>query len=112
MTTERRRVMDMDDAPQPVQEPANLKFLRRLVTVLTAVMIAGVLVIIALLVIRLSEDAPAPWPDEIALPEGTRAQAVTRGKGWLAVVTEDQRLLIFDAGTGALEQEIPITAGQ
>jgi len=111
MTTERRRVMDMDDAPQPVQEPANLKFLRRLVTVLTAVMIAGVLVIIALLVIRLS-DRPAPWPEEIALPAGTRAQAVTRGEGWLAVVTEDQRLLIFNAGTGALEQEIAITAGQ
>ncbi|WP_212523965.1 DUF6476 family protein [Actibacterium sp. MT2.3-13A] len=102
--------MDMDDAPQPVDEPANLKFLRRLVTVLTAVMIAGVLVIIALLVIRLS-DRPAPWPDEIALPEGARAQAVTRGKGWVAVVTEDQRLLIFDAATGALEQEIAITAG-
>lgn len=111
MTTERRRVMDMDDAPTPVEEPANLKFLRRLVTVLTAVMIAGVLVIIALLVIRLSER-PAPWPQEIALPEGTRAQAVTRGKGWVAVVTEDQRLLIFDPETGTLEQEIAITAGR
>ncbi len=46
-------------------EPANLRFLRRLVTVLTATMIGGLLVIIALIVIRFSDRAP-DLPDSIA----------------------------------------------
>ena len=99
----------MDDDPQP-ELPANLRFLRGLVTVLTAVMILGVITIVSLLVIRLS-DRPAPLPDQIALPDGATATAFTQARDWYAVVTEDDRILIFDRESGALRQEIAITGG-
>ena len=80
-------------------------------TVLTATMILGVLTIVALLVIRL--QAPPPpvlaLPDAIALPGGTEALAVTHGPSWYAVVTADQRILLFDRATGRLFQTVEIT---
>ena len=98
----------MTKAPEPV-EPANLKFLRLLVTSLTAIMIVGVLVVIALLVTRLRDTGPS-LPAEITLPDGARATAFTQGQGWYAVVTEDNRLLVFNRTSGALVQEVAITA--
>lgn len=103
--------MDMDEAPIPGSEPPNLRFLRILVTVLTATMILGVVVLIALVVIRLPGTNRPPLPDSITLPSGTTATAFTRGAGWYAVVTQDQRILILDAKTGDLRQEIRIEAG-
>ena len=100
----------MDDLPQP-EEPANLKFLRLLVTTLTAVMIVGVIVVIALLVTRLRDQGPV-LPDRIALPAGTSATAFTQGDGWFAVVTDDDRILIYNATTGAVQQEITVTVGE
>jgi len=98
----------MTKAPEPV-EPANLKFLRLLVTTLTAIMIVGVLVVIALLVTRLRDTGPS-LPAEITLPDRARATAFTQGQGWYAVVTEDNRLLVFNRTSGALVQEVAITA--
>lgn len=89
-------------------EPANLRFLRRLVTVLTVVMIAGVVTVITLLVIRLKAPSGPVLPSEIALPEGIEAEAVTFGRGWTAVVAGDE-ILIFDSGDGALRQRIAVT---
>lgn len=100
----------MDDTPQVV-DTRTLKFLRVLVTVLTATMIVGVLVIITLLVIRL-QASPPPLPERIALPEGTKAVAFTQSETWYAVVTEDDRILIYNPVTGALVQDIEITAGE
>ncbi|WP_375228238.1 DUF6476 family protein [Roseobacter sp. S98] len=91
-----------------VAEPANLRFLRRLVTVLTATMIGGVLLIIALIVIRFY-DRPPPLPETITLPDGAAAQAFTQGDGWFAVVTTDNRILIYDRVTGDLRQSITIS---
>ena len=88
-------------------EPANLRFLRRLVTVLTVVMIGGLLVITTLLVIRFSQTGPV-LPETIALPDGTKARAFTQGDGWYAIVTDDDRILIFDRLSGALRQEIAV----
>ncbi|MEM6635647.1 MAG: DUF6476 family protein [Pseudomonadota bacterium] len=100
----------MPEAPEDQELPRDLKFLRTLVTVLTATMILGVLAIVALLVIRLqAPSAPPPWPDQISLPDGVRPLAVTRGDDWYAVVTDDRRILILDAATGALRQEVAIT---
>ncbi len=79
--------------------------------VLTLTMIGGVITVVALLVTRMPQafGAPPPTlPAEFALPEGTRAQAVTFGTGWVAVVTTDDRILIFDA-IGTLRQEVPLT---
>ncbi len=74
---------------------------------LTAVMIGGVLVTFALIVIRLSDRTPK-LPDQIELPDGAKAQALTIGNNWYAVVTEDNRILIFDKTTGKLRQEVAL----
>ncbi len=76
-----------------------------MVMLLTVVMIGGVLVTFALIVIRLSDRTPT-LPDQIELPDGAKAQAVTIGKNWYAVVTDDNRILIFDKTTGRQRQEI------
>ncbi|MEM1074583.1 MAG: DUF6476 family protein [Pseudomonadota bacterium] len=88
-------------------EPGNIRFLRRLVTVLTATMIGGVLVIIALIVMRFY-DVPPPLPDTIELPEGVSAVAFTQGPDWYAVVTDDDRILVFDRVTGSLKQTVTL----
>lgn len=83
-----------------------MKFLRRLVTVLTAVMIFGLVAVVGLLVIRLSDSGPA-LPENLTLPSGKTAEAVTIGTGWIAVVSGDE-ILIFDANSGALKQTVQI----
>lgn len=93
---------DMDDIP----EPANLRFLRILVTVLTTVMIVGLLTVVALLVTRLRVPHVAV-PDDLALPAGAKVHAVTQGPGWWAVVTQGGRILIFDQ-SGALRDEVTV----
>ena len=97
-----------DETPLTGTDARTLRFLKTLVTTLTVTMILGVLAVVTLLVIRLNQPvAPLAVPEGIALPEGAVVQAVTRGDGWLAVVTEDQRVLFFDAG-GALFQEVVV----
>lgn len=102
----------MNDAPIPGEEPPNLRFLRVLVTVLTGTMIAGLVIIIALIVIRFSGESRVALPEAITLPSGVVATAFTQGAGWYAVVTQDQRILIYDAASGDLRQEIVIEAGE
>ncbi len=98
----------MDDAPGPL--PPDLRFLKRLVTVLTATMIVGLLAIVALLVTRLGQDRDAGLivPDRITLPDGVRVEAFTQGADWFAVVTGDDRILIYGSD-GALRQTVEIT---
>ncbi|WP_425044046.1 DUF6476 family protein [Primorskyibacter sp. S87] len=99
----------MQTQPPAGEQPESpqLKFLRRLVTTLTAVMICGVVVIVGLLVLRL-QATPTPLPDQIALPDGVEAQAFTIGPDWYAVVTKDNQILIFDQDDGTLRQSILI----
>lgn len=90
-----------------------LKFLTRLVTTLTATMIVGLLVIITLFVIRFwgNDDAPG-LPEAITLPDGARATAFTQGTGWYAIVTTDDRILIYDRDSGTLRQSVTIETDQ
>ncbi|WP_298913247.1 DUF6476 family protein [uncultured Roseobacter sp.] len=88
-------------------EPANLRFLRRLVTVLTATMIGGLLLIIVLIVTRFNDRSPQ-LPTEITLPGGAEAISFTQGPDWFAVVTDANEILIFDRVTGQLRQRILI----
>lgn len=75
-------------------------------------MIAGLLVIVALFVIRFRPGAPTQlMPANVTLPDGTRPEAVTIGRDWYAVVTEDGRILIFDRVTGELRQSVIINSG-
>ena len=86
--------------------PPGLRFLRQLVTVLTVVMIVGVVLIAALLVIRLNQPARA-IPDQITLPAGTVAVSYTQTQDWFAVVTDENKILIFDLN-GQLTQEVDV----
>ena len=104
----------MNDAPQPSDAPIDdrtLKFLRRLVTVLTGTMIVGLLLIFGLLVIRFRDMGPQ-LPQSITLPSGATAEAFTQGKTWYAVVTEDGRILIYNRSSGNLTQEITLETGE
>lgn len=104
--------MDKDKST-PIEEfelPPSLRFLRQLVTVLTGVMIVGVVLIIALLVIRLNA-APAPTlPASITLPDGSTPVAFTQTAHWYAVVTEDQEILIYGLD-GQLRDTLTVTLG-
>ena len=84
--------------------------LARLVTLLTAVMIVGVLTIVVLLVIRLNQPVAshAPeLPDNLILPTDAGIHAITAGPGWYLVVTRDERIFLFD-DDGTLAREIPL----
>ena len=98
----------MDNAPEDqAPEPANLRFLRRMVTVLTATMIAGVILITSLLVIRYNQSA-TPLPDTIVLPDGTTATAFTQARNWYAVVTDNDQILVFSRDSGRLIQTLQV----
>lgn len=98
----------MDDAPLPGgADPGLVRYLRRLVTVLTVTMVGGLIVLIALIVIRM-QTPPLVLPEQLALPDGARALAFTQGRDWIAVVTEDDRILVYDRATGALRQTVEI----
>ncbi|MEM7074247.1 MAG: DUF6476 family protein [Pseudomonadota bacterium] len=109
----------MDKTPDPrgsesSLDPALVTYLRRLVTALAVVMIGGFLVLVGLFVSKFSELTPSSagsnatlvLPDTLRLPDGARALAVTQGPTWYAVVTTDNRILIFDSATGALRQSV------
>jgi Flp pilus assembly protein protease CpaA len=100
----------MPDAPD-APLPPSLRFLKALVIVLTLTMIGGVITVVGLLVTRMPQafSAVGPGlPDGFTLPDGARAQAVTFGTGWIAVVTTDDRILIFGRD-GTLRQEVALT---
>lgn len=104
---------DMGGPSEKTGEPANLRFLRILVTILTVSMIAGLLTVIILIVIRVPNvirtvPDPVPLPSEITLPDGTTAAAFTLGLDWYAVVTTDDHILIFNRDDGSLRQTLQI----
>jgi Flp pilus assembly protein protease CpaA len=101
----------MADAPDEAGLPPSLKLLKALVIVLTLTMIGGVITVVALIVTRMPQAfRPLPvLPETIAWPEGAKAQAVTFGTGWIAVVTTDNRILVF-GDDGALLQSVALPA--
>ncbi|MEL7098665.1 MAG: DUF6476 family protein [Pseudomonadota bacterium] len=91
-----------EDAPQ-------LTFLRRLVTVLTATMILGVLLIVTLLVIRLN-TAPAPLtlPEGLTLPDGSVPQAITLTQTRVLIIDSAGTLYIHDRASGERLQTLEL----
>jgi len=97
------------DMPPPEGQSPDVRLVKRLVVVLTSVMILGVIVIIGLLVTQIARS-PAPFglPEHVSLPEGARAQAVTLSRDWVLVVTEDQIVLVFDRRSGTLVHRLDL----
>lgn len=74
-------------------------------------MIGGVITVVGLLVTRMPQafETQGPsLPDGLTLPPGTEPAAVTFGAGWIAVVTTDDRILIYGKN-GTLRQDIRIS---
>lgn len=101
-----------DDTEGPGALPPDLRFLRRLVTVLTVVMIGGVITIVALLVIRLNAPATPVFvaPGDFAVPEAVGVTGIAV-MGDLTVLTgTDGVIRVYDSATRALVREIPVDA--
>ena len=109
MVTRTREGVDMDEAPIPEEQASVVRYLKWLVTALTVTMIGGFLVLVTVIVMRFNAEATLPLPDQITLPTGTTASAITRGPDWLGVVTTDGRILIYDLDGTTLRQEITVT---
>jgi len=77
------------------------------VTVLTATMLIGVVVVVGLLVTRLSSKGP-DLPEMITLPDGSEATAFTQGDTWYAIVTSGNEVLIYNRTDGTLKQTITL----
>lgn len=103
---------DMQKAPETeaAELPPDLRFLKILVTALTATMIVGLITIIGLIVTRLPHGVTEPpaLPAKISLPGGLKPMAVTFGAGWVAVVTTTGEILIFDAVSGRETQRVKV----
>ena len=96
----------MTEPFKPEKNMPRLVFLQRLVTVLSFTMIAGMLVLIALFVIRF-QDRGVYLPAAITLPDGTRPVAFTQTRSWYAVVTAEEQILIFNL-KGEMVQTVPV----
>ena len=88
--------MDKDDQPPNAdfQLPRNLRFLQRLVTLLTVSMILGILTIAALLAFKLRSEN-INFPQTLTLPDGTKPIAFTQTKDWYSIITEANEILIY-----------------
>ena len=85
---------DQSEVPVNPSEPANLQFLRRLVTTLTATMIVGLIAIFTVLVIRLQSPV-AIFPKITALPEGTQVISVSRSPRELIVIDQNRKIYLL-----------------
>ena len=89
-------IMDKDDQPPNAdfQLPRNLRFLQRLVTLLTVSMIVGILTIAALLAFKLRSES-TNFPETLNLPDGTKPIAFTQTKDWYSIITNANEILIY-----------------
>jgi hypothetical protein len=91
--------------------PPSLRLLKWLVIILTLTMIGGVITVVGLLVTRMPQafSAAAPTlPESLTLPEGLEPAAITFGTDWIAIVTTDDRILIYGRN-GTLRQDLRIS---
>ena len=101
---------DMGQAPEEDEAtalPRDLRFLKTLVTVLTVVMIAGVITITALLVIRLNGGgAPVMIaPGEFDMPSGVGVVGFSVVDGQTVIVGDDGVIRVYDTQDRTLSEE-------
>ncbi|MCI2393084.1 DUF6476 family protein [Aliiroseovarius sediminis] len=103
---------DLDAALEATVGQGTVRYLKTLVTAMTLTTIVGLVVLVSVVVMRFSQTTPdqtrAPaLPDQITLPDGMTADAITFGPDWYAVVAGDE-ILVFDHGTGDLIKRITV----
>lgn len=85
-----------------------VRYLKTIVTAMTVATILGMIVLITVVVLRFSQTAPEasalPLPDQITLPEGVTADAVTFGRDWIGIVSGDE-IMIYESD-GQLRKRI------
>jgi hypothetical protein len=100
---------DTPVTPPDGPPPPELRLIKRLVVVLTSVMILGLLVIIGLLVTRLGmAPAPVALPAEITLPQDARPEAITLSQDWVIVLTRAGEVLFYTRRTGDLRHTLTL----
>ena len=93
----------------PDLPPPEVRLIKRLVVVLTSVMILGLIVIVGLLVTRLGmAPAPLALPDSIDLPENTRVEALTLSDRWIIVLSREGEALFYDRASNELRHRIAL----
>lgn len=98
---------DHNDWKAAAKAVPELRFLKALVTGLTLVMGLGMIAIVALLWTRLGQPALPQLPENMALPEGARAEAVTFARDWIVVVTDAGEVLLFDRAGALRDRVVP-----
>ena len=95
------------EAPANPPEPANLRFLRRLVTTLTATMILGLIAIFVVLVIQLQTTSPM-FPEISALPAETKVISISRTSDELVVIDHTRKIYIISLDGKTIMQEFEL----
>ena len=88
-----------------------MRILRYLVLAMTIIFIVGFTIIVTVVYlqfVKAQNGFKIDLPDIVELPEGARAQAFTQGRGWYAVVTQENKILVFDSKSGELTQSVDI----
>lgn len=93
-----------DGGPAEVPE---LAWLRRLVTGLAVVMGLGIVALVAILWLRLSQPPLPVLPDGLVLPDGATAAAVTFARDWTVIVTETGEILLYDRAGSLRQRTLP-----
>ncbi|WP_240686514.1 DUF6476 family protein [Aliiroseovarius marinus] len=99
---------ELDAALEDSVGLGTVRYLKTIVTAMTVATILGMIVLITVVVLRFSQTSPEatslPLPDQITLPEGVRAEAVTLGRDWIGIVSGDE-ILIYETD-GQLRKRI------
>ncbi|MDT2076231.1 MAG: DUF6476 family protein [Planktomarina sp.] len=98
---------DQSEVPASPPEPANLRFLRRLVTTLTATMILGLIAIFAVLVIRL-QTTSAIFPEITALPGNSEVLSISRTNTELIIIDQTRTIYILSLDGKTIVQKIKL----
>ncbi|SMR71120.1 hypothetical protein SAMN04488030_0742 [Aliiroseovarius halocynthiae] len=87
-----------------------VRYLKTIVTAMTVATILGMIVLITVVVMKLNQTTPGftplALPDQITLPDGVSAEAVTMGRDWIGIVSGNE-ILIYGVD-GQLQKRIAI----
>ena len=100
-------MVDQSEISASLPEPANLRFLRRLVTTLTAIMILGLIAIFAVLVIKL-QTTTAIFPEITALPASAEVLSISRTATELIIIDQTRTIYILSLDGKTIVQKIKL----